>query len=66
MKKGYEPKTALTPEEKLKAAYFHDIRGIEQYVLADLFSVNSGRVADAISDIRRVVGWPGSQPDFPG
>lgn len=49
-------KTALTPEEKLRAAYAHLINGVDQHVIASLFAVNSGRVAEAIADVRKAVG----------
>lgn len=51
-------KTALTPREKLKAAYLYEIRGIEQHVLADIFEVNVGRINEAIIPIRRAAGLP--------
>jgi hypothetical protein len=47
-------KTALTPREMLKAAYFHEIRGVPQHVLADIFEVNIGRVNEAVQAIRAV------------
>jgi len=49
-------KTALTPLEKLKAAYFYEVRGVAQHVLADMFEVNAGRIAEAITDVRKAVG----------
>lgn len=55
--RGYERKAHLTPEEKLKSAYFHLLRGIAQNVLADLFDVNPGRVAEAVDAIREAVDW---------
>jgi hypothetical protein len=45
-------KTALTRDEKIKCIYFHEIRGVPQSVLADMFDVNPGRVAEAIAEIR--------------
>lgn len=41
-------KTALTPEERIKAAYLHIVRGVSQQDIAVAFEVNSGRVAEAI------------------
>ena len=55
-RRGYTPKTQLTPEEKLKAAYFYLIRGVAQHVLADMFEVNPGRIADAITAVRAAIG----------
>lgn len=49
-------KTALTYEEKLKAAYFHLIRGVDQHVLADMFNVNPGRIAEAVTAVRTAIG----------
>lgn len=58
MKKGHEPKTALDPQEKLKAAYAYEILGVEQHVIAALYGINPGRVAEAISAVRTAVGIP--------
>lgn len=55
--RDYQRKAHLTPEEKLKVAYFHLFRGIAQNVLADLFDVNPARVAEALDDIRKATGW---------
>jgi DNA-directed RNA polymerase specialized sigma24 family protein len=51
-----EPKTALTPVEKIKAAYLHLVRGVTQQDIAVAFEVNSGRVNEAIMDVRAAVG----------
>jgi hypothetical protein len=56
--RGYEPKTALTPEEKVKCGFLYLVRGIAQQDLAAAFSVNSGRVAEAIDNVRIAVDWP--------
>jgi hypothetical protein len=56
MKRGFEPKTDLTPIEKLKVAYFHEVRGIDQHTLADMFDVNMGRVNEALQKIRATIG----------
>ena len=55
--RGYERKANLTPDEKLKAAYFYLLRGVAQNVLADLFDVNSGRMAEAVEAVREAVKW---------
>lgn len=54
-RRGYVPKTELTPREKLKVAYFYLVRGVAQHVLADMFEVNAGRVAEAVEDVRAAV-----------
>ena len=56
MKRGHKQKTSLTPEEKIKAAYLYEVRGIEQHLLADVFGVNAGRIADAVKTVRAAVG----------
>jgi hypothetical protein len=53
--KLHEEKTTLLPMEKLKVAYFHLLRGVPQHVLADMFDVNAGRVAEAIGEIRKAI-----------
>ena len=45
-------KTALTPDEKLRAAFAHLINGVDQHILASIFGVNPGRVAEAITAVR--------------
>ena len=55
MKRGYEPKTALTPSEKLRVVAGYDLMGIDQHKLAFLFGVNQGRIAEAISDVRNAL-----------
>jgi hypothetical protein len=54
-RRGFEEKTDLTAREKLKAAYFHEIRGVAQHVLADMFEVNIGRINEAIMNIRKAI-----------
>lgn len=44
-------KQALTTEEAIKAAYLHVVEGIDQHVIAVAFSVNHGRVNEAINNI---------------
>jgi hypothetical protein len=56
--RGFTPKAALSPAEKLTVAYFHLVRGIAQHDLASLQGVNPGRVAEAIADVRTAIGWP--------
>ena len=55
-RRGNNHKTALTPKEKLKAAYFYEIRGVAQHVLADMFEVNPGRIAEALEQVRKAIG----------
>jgi transposase-like protein len=57
--RGYERKAHLTPEEKLKVAYFYLLRGVAMHVLADMFDVNAGRVADAIREVRTALKFEG-------
>jgi hypothetical protein len=54
-KRGFAVKTALTAREKLKAAYLHEVRGIDQHVLADIFEVNVGRINEAIMEVRKAI-----------
>lgn len=56
MKRGFEPKASLSPEEKLKAAYLHEIVGLDYQTLTIIFGVNPARIADAIKDVRLAVG----------
>ncbi len=58
MKRGFELKSTLTPEEKIKAAAAHDLLGVDLHVLAFIFGVNQGRVAEAITEIRKAAGFP--------
>lgn len=59
--RGYERKGYLTPEEKLKVAYFHLLRGIAQSVLADMFDVNPGRAAEAVEQVKGALEWNGTK-----
>jgi hypothetical protein len=43
---SFPKKTALTPEEVLRAAYAHMIFGVDQHALAACFGVNQGRIAE--------------------
>lgn len=56
MKRGHEPKTSLDPIEKLKAAYAYEVLGVEQHVIAALYGINAGRVAEAIAEVRKAIG----------
>jgi len=56
MKKSFSPKTQLDPTEKLKAAYLHEVMGIEMMAIAIVFGVNQGRVSEAITAIRKATG----------
>jgi len=53
-----EKKTALTPDEKLKAAWGHLIQGVDQHTIAALYGVNPARVAEAIAAARAAFGIP--------
>ena len=64
-RRGYVPKTELTPREKLKCAYFYLIRGVAQHVLADMFEVNPGRVNEAIERVRAAIRMKDPPPPEP-
>jgi hypothetical protein len=51
-----ERKTALTPEEKITAAFMHYVRCLDQQDIAMLYGVNIGRVNEACIAIARTVG----------
>jgi hypothetical protein len=55
-RRGFIPKTDLTPTEKIKVAYFYIVRGVAQQVLADMFEVNMGRVNEALEEVLTAVG----------
>lgn len=63
MKRGFEPKASLSPEEKLKAAYLHEITGLDYQTLTIIFGVNPGRIADAITAVREAVGLVGDDDE---
>lgn len=46
----------LTPEEKLKAAYFYYVMGLDQHIIAAMFLVNPGRVAEAVKAVKTAIG----------
>jgi hypothetical protein len=56
-------RTALTPSEKLRAAVAVLIEGVPQHVVAALFGVNPGRVAEAVTTIRQTLNWPEKKDD---
>jgi hypothetical protein len=56
MKRGHDPKTMLTPNEKLRAAFGHLCLGIAQHDIAALFGINAGRIAEAVNEIAQVTG----------
>jgi hypothetical protein len=49
-------KKSLTPEEKLTVAYAHIVHGVKQHVLAMIYGVNSGRIAEAVIAVREGLG----------
>ena len=48
-------KTALTPQEKLRVAVAVLVEGVPQHIIAALFGVNPGRVAEAVGAVRRAI-----------
>ncbi len=50
-------KTALTFEEKVKAAYLHFYRGIDQHTIAEIVfdGINQGRVNQACTAVERAL-----------
>lgn len=57
MKRGHQPKTELTPIEKLQVAFGHLMHGIDQHALASLYGVNPGRISAAIADVKTAIGF---------
>ena len=51
-----ERKTALTPEEKITAAFMHYVRQIDVQDIAMMYGVNMGRVSEACRDIGEAAG----------
>lgn len=51
-------KTALTPRERIKVAYFYVCKNIPQATLADMFDVNAGRINEAIKAIEKAAQDP--------
>jgi hypothetical protein len=52
------PHPSLTPEERVKAAYFHFILGMDQALVAHVLATNSGRVAEACMAVKLAVENP--------
>jgi hypothetical protein len=50
------PEATLQPRDKIKAAYFHESRGICQQVLAEFLEVSIECINDAINEMRQAVG----------
>jgi hypothetical protein len=48
---------SLSAEEKLRAAHAYLVYGVEQHVLAMIFGVNSGRIAEAVKEVRIACGF---------
>lgn len=64
-----QSKSALEPLEKLKAAYMHDVLGVDQHLISAFFGINPGRVNEAIRDVRQAIGLtraPTTSPRKPG
>jgi hypothetical protein len=55
--KKTNPKTALTPEEKIRVAAAYEVFNIDQHVLAFLYGVNQGRINEAIMDLKQAAGY---------
>ena len=53
-----EYKKALTPQERIKCAYLHLLRGVPQQDLAVAFEVNGGRVNEAVKAILKAAQDP--------
>jgi len=58
-------KSSLTPIEKIKAAYFHHVLGLDQAKIAVVLEIsNMGRVNEAIKSVELAVGiGPGGYKD---
>lgn len=54
----YSAPKALTPEQRLVAAHMHIIGGVAIHTIAGSFGVNSGRVAEAVTAVRRAIEDP--------
>lgn len=50
-------KTQLTPDERIRAAYANLCCGVNQHTVAAMYGVNGGRVAEAITEVKKAVGW---------
>ena len=53
-------KAHLDPIDKIKAAYFYHVRGIDQNTIAEMLEcTNAGRVCEAIKHIEKAIGING-------
>ena len=57
-RRGFQPKTELTPLEKLKCADLYLRRGLSQETLSAIFAVHQNRINAAINDLFEAVGLP--------
>lgn len=48
-------KTTLTFEEKITAAHLHYVQGLDQHVIAFAMNVNSGRVSEACTTVKKAL-----------
>ena len=60
-----QAKANLEPLEKLKAAYLHDVLGVDQHIISAFFGINSGRVNEAIRDVRQAIELTHGAPTTP-
>ena len=52
----HQQKTSLTFEEKIKVAYLHYCKGIDQYLIAEIFDgINQGRINEACVTIKKAL-----------
>lgn len=51
-------KGELTHDEKLKAAHAYLINGVPQHHIAAMYSVNPGRVSEAVTLVSKALGFP--------
>ena len=56
MSRTTEQKTALTPDEKIIAAYLAEVSGVKHQDIAVALRVNMGRVSEAVTAVRAAVG----------
>ena len=48
-RRGFQPKTELTPREKLKCAYLYRHQGLSQAALTAIFQVDQSLINEAIN-----------------
>jgi len=60
-----QAKVSLEPLEKLKAAYMHDVLGVDQHLISAFFGINPGRVNEAVRDVRQAIGLSRNPPTSP-